>query len=107
MAGFGRTGEWFAADLYDVVPDLMTFAKGVNSGYVPLGGVAISGGDRRDLREAPLPRRASPTPGTRWPAPPPSRRSTSWRRRASSRTRPGSGADVVGPALRELAERHP
>ncbi|NBM20673.1 aspartate aminotransferase family protein [Streptomyces sp. GC420] len=42
MAGFGRTGEWFAADLYGVVPDLMTFAKGVNSGYVPLGGVAIN-----------------------------------------------------------------
>ncbi|MFD8672673.1 aspartate aminotransferase family protein [Streptomyces seoulensis] len=42
MAGFGRTGEWFAADLSGVVPDLMTFAKGVNSGYVPLGGVAIS-----------------------------------------------------------------
>ncbi|MET8814303.1 aspartate aminotransferase family protein [Streptomyces sp. NPDC004549] len=42
MSGFGRTGEWFAADLFDVVPDLMTFAKGVNSGYVPLGGVAIS-----------------------------------------------------------------
>ena len=57
MAGFGRTGEWFAADLFDVVPDLMTFAKGVNSGYVPLGGVAISGADRRDLRAAPLPRR--------------------------------------------------
>ena len=43
MAGFGRTGEWFAADHCDVMPDLMTFAKGVNSGYVPLGGVAISG----------------------------------------------------------------
>ncbi|MEH0397144.1 aminotransferase class III-fold pyridoxal phosphate-dependent enzyme [Streptomyces sp. NPDC001110] len=42
MAGFGRTGKWFAADHHGVVPDLMTFAKGVNSGYVPLGGVAIS-----------------------------------------------------------------
>ena len=42
MAGFGRTGKWFAADHFDVTPDLMTFAKGVNSGYVPLGGVAIS-----------------------------------------------------------------
>ncbi|MBD0746107.1 aspartate aminotransferase family protein [Streptomyces sp. CBMA152] len=42
MSGFGRTGAWFAADHYDVTPDLMTFAKGVNSGYVPLGGVAIS-----------------------------------------------------------------
>jgi taurine--2-oxoglutarate transaminase len=41
MAGFGRTGEWFAFDAYDVVPDLITFAKGVNSGYVPVGGVII------------------------------------------------------------------
>ncbi|GAA1469705.1 aspartate aminotransferase family protein [Microbacterium thalassium] len=42
MAGFGRTGRWFAFDGYDVVPDLITFAKGVNSGYVPIGGVIIS-----------------------------------------------------------------
>ncbi|MBU3750863.1 MAG: aspartate aminotransferase family protein [Mycobacterium sp.] len=42
MAGFGRTGRWFAIDHFDVAPDLMTFAKGVTSGYVPLGGVAIS-----------------------------------------------------------------
>ncbi|UUZ61442.1 aminotransferase class III-fold pyridoxal phosphate-dependent enzyme [Nocardioides sp. B-3] len=42
MAGFGRTGDWFAFDAYDVVPDLITFAKGVNSGYVPVGGVVIS-----------------------------------------------------------------
>jgi taurine---2-oxoglutarate transaminase len=44
MSGFGRTGKWFAADHWNVVPDLMTFAKGVNSGYLPLGGVAV--GDR-------------------------------------------------------------
>ena len=42
MAGFGRAGSWFAFDHYDVRPDLITFAKGVNSGYVPLGGVIIS-----------------------------------------------------------------
>ncbi len=42
MAGFGRSGEWFAVDHWNVTPDLLTFAKGVNSGYVPLGGVAIS-----------------------------------------------------------------
>jgi taurine--2-oxoglutarate transaminase len=42
MAGFGRTGKWFAIEHFDVVPDLMTFAKGVTSGYVPMGGVAIS-----------------------------------------------------------------
>jgi taurine--2-oxoglutarate transaminase len=42
MAGFGRTGKWFAFENYDVVPDLIAFAKGVNSGYVPLGGVVVS-----------------------------------------------------------------
>jgi taurine--2-oxoglutarate transaminase len=42
MAGFGRSGRWFAFEGYDVVPDLITFAKGVNSGYVPAGGVIIS-----------------------------------------------------------------
>ena len=42
MVGFGRTGEWFAYQAFDVKPDLVTFAKGVNSGYVPLGGVVIS-----------------------------------------------------------------
>ena len=42
MAGFGRTGSWFAYELSKVEPDLIVFAKGVNSGYVPLGGVIIS-----------------------------------------------------------------
>ena len=42
MAGFGRCGEWFAVDHWGVAPDLICFAKGVNSGYVPLGGVVIS-----------------------------------------------------------------
>ncbi|TDW29459.1 aspartate aminotransferase family protein [Cryobacterium psychrophilum] len=42
MSGFGRSGKWFAIEHSVVVPDLITFAKGVNSGYVPLGGVAIS-----------------------------------------------------------------
>lgn len=42
MAGFGRTGAWFAFDHWGVRPDLVVFAKGVNSGYVPLGGVILS-----------------------------------------------------------------
>lgn len=42
MAGFGRTGKWFAHEHFGVTPDLVTFAKGVNSGYVPLGGVIIN-----------------------------------------------------------------
>ena len=41
MAGFGRTGKWFAVDNWDVVPDIITMAKGINSGYVPLGAMAI------------------------------------------------------------------
>ncbi|WP_432785589.1 Taurine--pyruvate aminotransferase [Oligella sp. MSHR50489EDL] len=42
MAGFGRTGKWFAHQHTDITPDLITIAKGVNSGYVPVGGVIIS-----------------------------------------------------------------
>lgn len=41
MTGFGRTGKWFAVEHEGVVPDMITFAKGVNSGYVPLGGVIV------------------------------------------------------------------
>jgi taurine--2-oxoglutarate transaminase len=42
MCGFGRTGSWFGFQQHDVKPDLVTFAKGVNSGYVPLGGVILN-----------------------------------------------------------------
>ncbi|HEV2006119.1 MAG TPA: aminotransferase class III-fold pyridoxal phosphate-dependent enzyme [Candidatus Limnocylindrales bacterium] len=41
MAGFGRTGRWFAVDHWDVIPDLMTVAKGLTSSYLPLGAVAM------------------------------------------------------------------
>jgi taurine--2-oxoglutarate transaminase len=41
MSGFGRTGAWFAVDNWNVVPDLMTMAKGLTSGYAPLGAVAM------------------------------------------------------------------
>src|SRR5690349_13140451 len=43
MAGFGRTGKWFACDHWDVVPDILTVAKGINSGYVPLGAMIARG----------------------------------------------------------------
>ncbi len=42
MAGFGRTGKWFGVDNWDVVPDILTVAKGINSGYVPLGAMIVS-----------------------------------------------------------------
>src|SRR5213078_3739258 len=41
MAGFGRTGTWFGVDNWDVVPDILTLAKGINSGYVPLGAMVV------------------------------------------------------------------
>lgn len=41
MSGFGRTGTWFAVDHWNVVPDIMTMAKGLTSGYAPLGAVAM------------------------------------------------------------------
>jgi taurine--2-oxoglutarate transaminase len=48
MAGFGRTGEWFAVNHWKVVPDLITMAKGLTSSYVPLGAVGM----RRHIAEA-------------------------------------------------------
>ena len=44
ICGFGRTGKWFGSETYDLKPDLMTFAKAVTNGYMPLGGVMV--GDR-------------------------------------------------------------
>jgi taurine--2-oxoglutarate transaminase len=41
MAGWGRTGRWFACENWDVVPDIITTAKGINSGYVPLGAMTV------------------------------------------------------------------
>jgi taurine--2-oxoglutarate transaminase len=55
MVGFGRIGEWFAVDAFDTVPDLITFAKGVNSGYVPLGGVIISNEIASRFDDVPFP----------------------------------------------------
>lgn len=55
MAGFGRAGKWFAIEHGDVVPDLLTFAKGVTSGYVPLGGVAIAPHIAATFDERPYP----------------------------------------------------
>lgn len=55
MSGFGRAGKWFAIEHAEVVPDLLTFAKGVNSGYVPLGGVAISEPIYRTFADRPYP----------------------------------------------------
>jgi len=51
ITGFGRTGSWFACEHEGVTPDLLTFAKGVTSGYVPLGGVVVSDALWEELRD--------------------------------------------------------
>ncbi len=51
ICGFGRTGSWFGAETFGVKPDLMTFAKGVSSGYLPLSGVIVSNDVSNELAE--------------------------------------------------------
>ena len=42
ICAFGRLGEWFGIERFDVVPDMISFAKGVTSGYLPMGGVVVN-----------------------------------------------------------------
>jgi len=58
ITGFGRTGEWFALGRWNVHPDIMSFAKGITSGYLPLGGMQISDKIRETIMNAPA--------GERW-----------------------------------------
>ena len=53
ITGFGRTGEWFGLSHWGVQPDIMTFAKGVTSAYLPLGGMMVSEPIRRAIKDAP------------------------------------------------------
>jgi taurine---2-oxoglutarate transaminase len=55
LAGFGRTGAWFGVDHDGVAPDLLIFAKGVNSGYVPLGGVLVGDSIHETFTQRPYP----------------------------------------------------
>ena len=87
MAGFGRTGKWFACENWDVVPDILTVAKGINSGYVPLGAMIVRQTSPTGCGTSTSPA-GSPTAATRSPAPPASPRSRPSRRRGSSSTLP-------------------
>ncbi|PKV80645.1 aspartate aminotransferase family protein [Nocardia fluminea] len=106
MAGFGRTGKWFAIDNFDVVPDLITFAKGVNSGYVPLGGVAINAAIAATFAHRPYPG------GLTYSGHPLATAAAVATITAMAEERivenaADIGAKVIGPGLRELAQRHP
>lgn len=106
MAGFGRAGTWLALDHYGVTPDLVTFAKGVTSGYVPLGGVIVSDGIYETFAQRVYPggltysghplacATAVATIGT-------------MREERIVEQAAALGSEVLGPGLRELAERHP
>jgi putrescine aminotransferase len=54
ITGFGRTGKWFALQHWNVEPDIVTFAKGVTSAYLPLGGMMVSHQVQNAINEAPL-----------------------------------------------------
>ncbi|MVU76721.1 aminotransferase class III-fold pyridoxal phosphate-dependent enzyme [Nocardia sp. ET3-3] len=111
MAGFGRTGKWFAIDHAsdghsEVVPDLLTFAKGVNSGYVPLGGVAIAPHIAATFDDRPYPG------GLTYSGHPLATAAAVATINAMAEERivenaADMGERVIGPALRELADRHP
>jgi len=105
MSGFGRSGRWFAVEHGETVPDLLTFAKGVNSGYVPLGGVAIS-----DAIHATFAHRAYPGGLTYSGHPLACAAAVATIRAMEDDDVVGRaerlGAEVLGPGLRELADRH-
>jgi len=106
MAGFGRAGAWFAVDNWGVVPDLITFAKGVTSGYVPLGGVIIS-----DPIAATFGERVYPG-GLTYSGHPLACATAVATMRAMRdegivENAARVGQTVLGPGLRELAARHP
>jgi taurine--2-oxoglutarate transaminase len=106
MSGFGRTGEWFAWQNWAAEPDLIVFAKGSNSGYVPVGGVVIS-----DTIASTFDERVFPG-GLTYSGHPLAAASIVGS--IDAMTEEGIvenakriGNDVLGPGLRDLAERHP
>ena len=106
MSGFGRTGEWFAWQNWGAEPDLITFAKGSNSGYVPVGGVVISDSIASTFDERVFPG------GLTYSGHPLAAASIVGA--IDAMTEEGVvenakriGNDVLGPGLRDLAERHP
>lgn len=111
MAGFGRSGRWFAVEHFPadgggpLVPDLIAFAKGVNSGYVPLGGVLLSDEIYETFRERPYPG------GLTYSGHPLACASAvatmnAMTSEAIVENAAKIGAEVIGPRLAELADRH-
>jgi taurine--2-oxoglutarate transaminase len=105
MVGFGRTGAWFGVEHGGVAPDLMAFAKGVNSGYVPLGGVLVGDAIYEMFTERPYPA------GLTYSGHPLACAAAVGAIRAMHEEDTVAaaarlGADVLGPGLRALADKH-
>ena len=106
MSGFGRTGKWFAYQNWNVEPDLAVFAKGSNSGYVPVGGVIISGEIAATFDERVFPG------GLTYSGHPLAAASIvasidAMKEEKIIENAASIGENVLGPGLRELAEKHP
>ncbi|GAB3070554.1 aspartate aminotransferase family protein [Intrasporangium mesophilum] len=106
MSGFGRCGEWFAVDRWNLRPDLITFAKGVNSGYVPLGGVVISDEIRASFETQAFPG------GLTYSGHPLACASAvasinAFHEEGIIDNARRLGTEVIGPRLREIAAKHP
>ena len=106
MAGFGRCGEWFSINHWDVTPDFICFAKGVNSGYVPLGGVIISQRVADTFKDRPYPG------GLTYSGHPLACASAVasiniFKEEGLVERSARLGAEVVGPALEDLKTKHP
>ena len=106
MAGFGRTGEWFAFQNWAAQPDLIVFAKGSNSGYVPVGGVVISAEIAATFDERVFPG------GLTYSGHPLAAASIvaaidAMKEEGVVANAKAIGENVLGPGLRALAEKHP
>ena len=106
LVGFGRTGAWFAVDHEGVSPDLLVFAKGVNSGYVPLGGVLVGDTVFETFTKRPYPA------GMTYSGHPLACAAAvgaigAMHDEGTVAAAARLGTDILGPGLSELAERHP
>lgn len=106
MAGFGRCGEWFAVDHWGVTPDLISFAKGATSGYVPLGGVVIAEPIAQRFDLSPYPGGLTYSGHLLGCAAAVASIGIFEQEDIVGQAR-RLGTDVLGPALAELCERHP
>lgn len=106
MSGFGRTGKWFAFQNWNVEPDLIVFAKGSNSGYVPVGGVIISKEIAATFDERVFPG------GLTYSGHPLAAASIvgsidAMKEEKIIENAASIGENILGPGLRALAEKHP